>query len=183
MTVSSWINHKLLPYLVILLLLPCIYLLFGWYTAENMPVWSEGIKAITDKMEIPLTLADIMFIGYCLVVGLILFINLSLTVMTKPMEAIFSSWLRSDIRALLSVLGWSLGVVVIVRWIHYFLRVLLILCATILATLELQQKGLRYWRIFLILSLISFGNFALGIWLFLKFHHPLEFFFKIFHNL
>jgi hypothetical protein len=148
-----------------------------------MPVWSAGIKQITDKMEMPLTLANIMSVGYGLVISLILLINLSFTIMTKPMEAIFTSWLKSDIRALLSVIGWSFGVVVIVRWLPYFLRIFLIVCATLLATLELQEKVQNSWRTFLLISLVSFGNFALGIWLFLKFYHSLEFFFKIFHNL
>ena len=162
----SWVSNGFLSYFVLLVLLPVIYAIFGWYTSEHITPWSHGVVDIIERMELSPNHALIEDIGYGLAIAVILGMNLSLTLMTREMTWIFSSWFKSDLRAFLSVLGWSFAVVLIFRWIGYFTRLLLLLCVTILGCLELQEKGYNKWGLFLILTILSLGGFGAGVWLF-----------------
>jgi hypothetical protein len=170
---SSWVSHNFLFYFILLLLLPAIYAVFGWYTAEQVPGWSRGVMDLAERMELSLTLEIIQAIGYGLAIAVILLVHLSLTLMTKPMTILFSSCFKSDFRAVISVLGWAFTVTLIVRWLNYFFRIFLLFCVAMLCCLELQQKGYNKWTVFLLLTGLSLTSFILGAWSYGQFYQPL----------
>jgi hypothetical protein len=80
------------------------------------------------------------------------------------MPVFFRSWFKNDISAVLSILGWSLAVVFIFHRWAVFSRVLILLAATILGRLELQEAGYNRWQVFLMITILCLGSFGLGIW-------------------
>jgi len=138
-------------------LIPSVYGVFGWSIAHERLSWSDWLLARGDEMNWTLTSEWLEIIIYILAVGVILSIALGLTLFSHLMPLFFRSWFKNDISAVLSILGWSLAVVFIFHKWAVFSRVLILLAATILGRLELQE-------VFLMLTILCLGSFGLGIW-------------------
>lgn len=145
-------------------LIPSVYGVFGWSIAHERLSWSDWLLARGDEMNWTLTSEWLEIIIYILAVGIILSIALGLTLFSHLMPVFFRSWFKNDISAVLSILGWSLAVVFIFHKWAVFSRALILLAATILGRLELQEAGYNRWQVFLMLTILCLGSFGLGIW-------------------
>jgi hypothetical protein len=68
------------------------------------------------------------------------------------------------------LLCWSFAVVLMICWLEYFVRFLVLLCAAMLARLELLEAKYNNWQTFAILAVISGGGFGTGVLMFEYFH-------------
>jgi hypothetical protein len=151
-------------YLVLLFLIPCIYAVFGWCISHEILSWSRWLIERGEDMNLTLNLQRIDLGIYGLAALLITSIALGLTLLSEKVSILFSSWFKSDTSAILSILGWSLAVVFILYWRGEFVRLLILVSATILGRLELQEAGYNRLQIFWFLALLCLGSFALGVW-------------------
>lgn len=145
-------------------LIPSVYGVFGWSIADERLSWSDWLIARGDEMNWTLTNEWLEIVIYALAVVIVLSIALGLTLFSDLMSVFFSSWFKTDTRAILSILGWSLAIVFIFHKWALFSRVLILLAATLLGRLELQEAGYNRWQVFLMLILLCLGSFSLGIW-------------------
>jgi hypothetical protein len=161
------------PWLSLLLLL-IVYSVLGFYLGEQGPqliywVIAQGQFwgwAIDEKMAIKLLFA----IGAILALGFTLLLATPMA-LTK---LFVGNSLKSDNQAILTFLGWSLASVFFFRWISFFLQVLVLVSATILARLDLYRLKLKDWQVFLVLLLICLGGFELGMLTFNYYHSSTE---------
>jgi len=124
-----------------LLLLVFTYGLFGWLiSATDRSIWLWLMGA-----------------------SYILLIALALTAPFTLMKTFYTSWLKSDARAFLSVIVGAFVAVLIVTWLEVFVRILVLLSAAALVRLDLQTAGYNEWQCFSILVIISLTGFGLGI--------------------
>jgi hypothetical protein len=124
-----------------LLLLVFTYGLFGWLiSATDRSIWLWVMGA-----------------------SYILLIALALTAPFTLMKTFYTSWLKSDARAFLSVIVGAFVAVLIVTWLEVFVRILVLLSAAALVRLDLQTAGYNEWQCFSILVIISLTGFGLGI--------------------
>jgi hypothetical protein len=124
-----------------LLLLVFTYGLFGWLiSATDRSIWLWLMGA-----------------------SYILLIALALTAPFTLVKTFYTSWLKSDTRAFLSVIVGAFVAVLIVTWIEVFVRILVLLSAGALVRLDLQTSGYNEWQCFSILVIISLTGFGLGI--------------------
>ena len=124
-----------------LLLLVFTYGLFGWLiSATDRSIW-------------------LWFMG----ASYILLIALALAAPFTLMKTFYTSWLKSDTRAFLSVIVGAFVAVLIVTWIEVFVRVLVLLSAGALVRLDLQTAGYNEWQCFSIIVIISLTGFGLGL--------------------
>lgn len=161
---------KNFPWLTLFLLL-LVYGVFGFFVgkysprlghwlAEQSQIWGWSL---TEEIAIKLVLG----LGAVFVLGftLLLAIPMALT------KLFVGNSLKSDDQAILAFLGWSLAAVFFFRWFGYFLQILILVAATLLARLDLQRNGLKEWQIFGILVLVCLGGFELGMLIF-SYYHP-----------
>jgi hypothetical protein len=151
-------------FILLIFLIPSVYGVFGWSIAHERLSWSDWLIARGDEMNWTLTSEWLEIIIYALAVVIVLSIALGLTLFSEQISVIFSSWVKTDTRAIFSILGWSLAIVFIFHKWAVFSRVLILLSATILGRLELQEAGYNRWQVFLILIFLCLGSFGLGIW-------------------
>jgi hypothetical protein len=144
-------------------LIPSVYGVFGWSIAHERLSWSDWLIARGDEMNWTLTSELLKIVIYILAVVVVLSIALGLTLFSDLMSVFFSSWFKNDLRAILSILGWSLALVFIFHKWAVFSRLLILLAATVLGRLELQEAGYNRWQVFLILTILCLGSFGLGI--------------------
>ena len=124
-----------------LLLLVFTYGLFGWLiSATDRSIWLWLMGA-----------------------SYILLIALALTAPFTLIKTFYTSWLKSDARAFLSVIVGAFVAVLIVTWLEVFVRILVLLSAAALVRLDLQTAGYNEWQCFSILVIISLTGFGLGI--------------------
>jgi hypothetical protein len=134
-----WLIKKL-PWASLLLLI-FTYGLFGWVisaTDSSTWLWLMGASYI-------------------------LLIALALAAPFTLMKTFYTSWLKSDTRAFLSVIVGAFVAVLIVTWIEVFVRILVLLSAGALVRLDLQTAGYNEWQCFSILVMVSLTGFGLGI--------------------
>ncbi len=93
----------------------------------------------------------------------VLLIALALTAPLTLIQTVYSSWLSSDTRALLSVILGAFVAVIVIRWIQIFIRILVVLSAGALVRLDLQVSGYRGWQAFGIIGAFSLIGYSLGI--------------------
>ena len=156
----SWL--KKFPWLSLSLLI-LTYGVFGWLVTDSSIHWSSWFAQ--QEKAWGLSLQD-EFINIAIHLFAILSIVLIAIVLTAPvaiMTGLFEYWLKSDVKAFLLMLGWSFTFVVLLRWIDYFARFLVLLCALILARLGLQAAGYNEWQTFVIVTFVSLSGFALGV--------------------
>jgi hypothetical protein len=131
---------KKLPWASLLLLL-FTYGLFGWLisaTEQSIWLWLMGAPYI-------------------------LLIALALAAPFTLMRTFYTSWLKSDTRAFLSVILGAFVAVLIITWIAVFVRILVLLSASALVRLDLQTAGYNEWQSFWILVIGSVIGFGLGV--------------------
>ncbi|NJK48362.1 hypothetical protein HC931_09375 [Candidatus Gracilibacteria bacterium] len=146
-----------------LCLIVVVYGVFGWIVAQSSVSWSEDLVEQGKAWGLILDDKDATVIIDLLGVALILIIAVGLTAPIALSAIFFGIWLRSETKAWFSILGWAFAVVFIIRWIAYFAKFLLLLCAALLGRLELQGAGYNNWQTFIILSLICLGGFGGGV--------------------
>ena len=161
------------PWLSLLLLL-VVYSVFGFYLSEQGPQLTRWLIeqgqlwgwTIDEKKAIKLLFG----IGVLFVLGFTLLLATPMA-LTK---LFVGNSLKSDNQAILTFLGWSLAAVVFFRWISFFLQILVLVCATILARLDLYRLKLKDWQVFFVLLLICLGGFELGMLTFNYYHSSSE---------
>lgn len=146
-----------------LCLIAVVYGVFGWIVARSSVTWSEELVEQAKVWGLILDDEYATFIIDLLGAALILVIAVGLTAPIALITIFFGIWLKSETKAWFSILGWAFAIVFIIRWINYFARFLLLLCAALLGRLELQAAGYNNWQTFTILSLICLGGFGGGV--------------------
>jgi hypothetical protein len=141
---------KKLPWASLLLLL-FTYGLFGWFIAA-------GERKLTHEL-----LSDISLLMWLMGAAYTLLIALALTAPFTLMRKFYSSWLKSDTRAFLSIIVGAFVAVVIINWLPVFIRILVLIAAVALVRLELQTAGYSKWQAFGILFGVSQIGFCLGV--------------------
>lgn len=131
---------KKLPWTSLLLLL-CTYGVFGWVITAIYASWS------------------LWLIG----AAYILLIALALTAPFRLIQSFYTSWLKSDSRAFVSVIVGAFVAVVFLHWIEIFIRIMVLISASALVRLDLQTRGVSKWQAFGILVVVPLIGFALGI--------------------
>lgn len=152
--------------LVLLFATSCV---FGWYISQESLIWSHWLAEQGEGWGWGLKEELYAIILYILSAIVILVITFGLTAPVAIMTFFMGSPLKTDISAMISVLVWSFAVVIVICWLEYFVRFLVLVSAAILARLALQESGYKDWQACLILSLVSICSFSLGILLFTEF--------------
>jgi hypothetical protein len=150
---------KKLPWASLLLLL-FTYGVFGWLISD------EAHKLA--KTEAPsqgltsLALSDISWFLWLMGAVYILLIALTLTAPFRLIQSFYTSWLKSDTRAFISVIFAAFVAVIIITWIDVFVRILVLISASALVRLDLQTAGYSKWQAFWILITVGLMGFGLG---------------------
>jgi hypothetical protein len=158
---------KKFPWLSLLLVL-LSYAVFGWFVAQASISWSEWIVEQGKEWGWLIEDESAYLIVELLGAGLILLIAIALAAPIALVTIFFGSWLKSETKAWISILGWAFAAVFIIRWITYFIRFLVLICAALLGRLELQSAGYNDWQTFVILALICLGGFSGGVLIFMQ---------------
>lgn len=124
-----------------LLLLVFAYGLFGWLISVSYLSWVIWLMGV----------------------AYILLISLALTAPFGLIKSFYSSWLKSDTRAFISVIVGAFVSVIIITWLEVFIRILVLISASALVRLDLQTAGFTKWQAFSILIIISLAGFCLGL--------------------
>ncbi|NEO43000.1 MAG: hypothetical protein F6K55_02140 [Moorea sp. SIO4A3] len=93
----------------------------------------------------------------------ILLMALAITAPVYQIRKLYGTWMKSDTKAFVSVIFSSFLAVMILRWIHYSSRILVLIAAAALARLDLQTEGYSEWQAFWIISGVSLTGFSLGL--------------------
>jgi hypothetical protein len=133
-----------LPSLLLLLFTDSI---FGWLIAAS-PLLLDSDKA---------------WFLWLLGAGYVMLIVLALTAPLTMIQTVYASWLKSDTRALLSIIFSAFLAVILIRWIQLFIRILVLLSAGALARIDLQVAGYTPLQAFKILTVFSLAGYGLGI--------------------
>jgi hypothetical protein len=131
---------KKLPWASLLLLL-FTYGVFGWLISGSNMSW----------------LLWLMGAVYTLLIALVLAAPFTL------IRSFYTSWLKSDTRAFLSVILGAFFAVLILCWINIFVRILVLISAAALVRLDLQTAGYGDWQAFATIAVVSLTGFSLGV--------------------
>lgn len=155
-------NIKKIPWIAIILLV-LTYGVFGWIFAQSIPHWSAWCWEY--QKFFGLTLTKTTFIPIFRVIGLIvvLFISLILTTPSVLLNFLFGSWLKSDTKALLSILGFAFAAVLIFSWLDQFVRLLVLISAAILLRFELQRVKYPTPVILVLIGVLCTTAFIVGL--------------------
>ncbi|HAG83370.1 MAG TPA: hypothetical protein DCL61_20050 [Cyanobacteria bacterium UBA12227] len=93
----------------------------------------------------------------------ILLIALALAAPLTLIQTLYGGWLKSDTRALISVIFGAFVAVLILCWINIFIRILVLVSAGALVRLDLQVADYRGWEAFGILAVFSLSGYCVGI--------------------
>jgi len=153
---------KKIPWLSIILLL-LTYSSFGWIFARSISWWIQWF--LENDSWFGLTLSEPVVFFTLKIIGLILvlFISLILTTPLRFFNYLFGTWLQSDTKALLSVLGFAFAAVLIACWLEQFVRLLILTSAAMLFRFELQRNGYPQWLRKLLLGSLSLISFLTGL--------------------
>lgn len=156
------------------------YGVFGWLVGEMIPAWQAWLLGHQTWFFWPIDQAIAFKMAWGFGGGLVLLLIVVLVAPLRIMQLLFGTWLRSDAKAFTSVLAWAFAAVLIICWLEQFVRFFVLLSAGILCHLDLQIRGYRVWQVFLILSGMGLGSFALGGYLFSQFQIEIAQFWSIF---
>ncbi|NES84680.1 MAG: hypothetical protein F6K10_26560 [Moorea sp. SIO2B7] len=93
----------------------------------------------------------------------ILLMALAITAPVYQIRKLYGTWMKSDTKAFVSVIFSSFLAVIILRWIHYSSRILVLIAAAALTRLDLQTEGYGEWQAFWIICGVSLTGFSLGL--------------------
>ena len=139
------------------------YGIFGWLTAGLFDDWQGWILAHQNWFFWDINEAIALRMSHGFGVGLVFTLMVILTAPLRIIQILFGSWLRSDTRAFISVLGWALAAVIVICWMHHFARFFVLISAGMLCHLDLQLCGCRAWQVFIILTILGLGSYFIGI--------------------
>ena len=141
-----------------LLLLLLTYCVEGWLYGSWIANTIE-LQAFLTQFT-PLTRIGILYISA--VVG----ISLLVIIFTSPVSLMtvgLNSWLKSDIRAFLSIFIGAFTFAIIVQRVDYFIRFMVLMAAVFLGKLDLQLVGIDRWISSIILVFLCWFGFTGGI--------------------
>ncbi len=153
---------KKFPWLSLILLL-IAYSVFGWIVSQSTQSWAIWLVQQGKGWGWLLEEDIVSGIVYLLGAVSILLLVTALTAPVTLMTFFLGSSLQSDIKGFISLLGWAFAFVLIVCWIEYFVRFLVLLAAAILARLELQKAGYNEWQTFAMLAVVCLSGLGLGL--------------------
>lgn len=139
------------------------YSIFGWYVGHSATAWTHWLANRGETWGWFLEDETIFLMLHVLAGCVVLLITASLAAPVAIITIVFGSSFQSDNKAIIAVLLWSFIIVLMLRWIYYFAHFFLLLCAAILAKLELQKLGYAQWQVISMLILICLGGFTLGL--------------------
>ena len=140
------------------------YGIFGYLIGSSAVDWQSWILNHQNWFAWEVNEAIALQMVYGFGAMLIILLMILLTVPLKVMQVLFGSWLRSDTKAIISVLSWALAAVLVMTWSHYFARIFVLISAGMLCHLDLQLCGCRAWQVFIILTLLSLGSYGIGLY-------------------
>lgn len=146
------------------------YGVFGWLVGSMVPTWESWILDHRAFFFWPINPAIASGMAWSLGGLAVLLLMLILVAPLHLMHLLFGSWLRSDANAFVSVLTWAFVAVLLISWLEEFIRFFVLLSAGMLCHLDLQLRGARLWQVFIILTGLGLGSFAVGGYCFL--HWP-----------
>ncbi len=138
-----------------LILLVMTYGVFGWFYAS----WTIATIQEQNLLDQETTVAIFYGVGTILVLS----IAVIFTAAVSLMNISFNNWLKSDIRAFLSIFFGALAFAIIVQLFAYFTRFFVLLASAILVKLDLPTLGLNKWLSNLVLAIMSLGSFFGGM--------------------
>ena len=156
-------NNPRFFFIFSLLLLLLTYSVEGW-------LYGSWIGNVIEQQELLLqfTPADRISILYT---GAVVGITLLVIIFTSPVSLLtvgLNNWLKSDIRAFLSIFIGAFAFAIIVQRVDYFIRFLVLVSAVFLGKLDLQLIGISRWTSSLILVFLCWFGFTGGILAFYK---------------
>jgi hypothetical protein len=154
-----------------LLLLLITYITFGWYIEKGKSIYQQffinygrgwGWQSLLDSFNLVET--DVAVALVYLFAGLsILAVTISLIAPVTLITFAFGSSFKSNLWSIASILLWSFAFVFMLRWFTIFSHLLLLLCAAILAKLDLQDHGWKQWKVSTLVMLLCFLGFTIGV--------------------
>jgi hypothetical protein len=160
-------GRKKFPWLSLCLVV-LTYGAFGWAVAQSSLVWREWI--VQRAQDLGVSVADESALIIVDVLGAILILSIAIALSTPIalLTVFFGTWYKSETKAWVSILGWAFATVFIIRWIDYFARFLVLLCAALLGRLEFQTAGYSNWQTFVIMTLTCLSGFGIGVLIFMQ---------------
>jgi hypothetical protein len=158
-------NRPLWRFMILFLLIPAIYSVFGWSIALESEAWRQWLRQEILWQGFGFVLSESILnqLLYGLALLIILGMTFGLTFWDKTLIGILGSCFKSDITAIMAVLVWSLALALIICFINYFAELMLLLGGAILGRLELQEAGYNNWQTCSILTAICVCSFAIGL--------------------
>ena len=148
---------KQIPWLSLTILL-VIYGILGWaYSSWGIESIEEGI--ILSRFEAEFAIRLLYGLGTSLILLIVILLSDPISLITVS----FGSWLKSDLRAFLSIFFGAFAFTLIFQWFNYFVKFLVLFAAALLLRLDLQQAGVSKWMSVLIMAVFSLLGFIGGI--------------------
>lgn len=152
------VGFKKIPWLSLILLI-LVYGVFGWLYTPWFNFFLQGGRLFGWRVGPNIALLLVYGLG-------VVWIFLISTVFTAPVTLMtlgVSKWLKSELRAFLSVIFGALAFALIIRWFAFFARFFVLLAAAMLVKLDLQTAGYSKWSSVLILALVCLASFSAGV--------------------
>ncbi|MGY6528573.1 MAG: hypothetical protein ACXITR_01460 [Cyanobacterium sp.] len=159
----SWVGKK---WWLSLFLYSSIYLIIGWSVANRSEILIRNARGLINRWNI--IIDDDLLLIIIRILSLILVVTISLMVMNpfSIITFIFEESISSDLKGFISVLIWSILLVFIFCYFDYFADILVITSATILVSLDLEEKKIYGKQLIFIMVSIASITFSLGVLMF-----------------
>lgn len=141
-----------------LFLLLLTYCVEGWLYGIWATIFLEESNFLAQLSE-PTRFA----ISYSIAIASILFFVVIFTAPISLVAISLDNWLRSDVRAFLSIFLGAFAVTIIVQQIDYFARFMVFTASALLLKLDLQLIGFNRWFCTLVLMFFCWLGFTGGI--------------------
>ena len=156
----SWLEKT--PWLSVFILF-ITYAVFGWSIASSANSWATLTLETVDSIGLFLEEQLVVIIIHLLALAVIIIISLALTTPVALITFFVQESISSDLRAVIAVFSWSFIVVLMFCFWDYFSDLLVMVSAGILVKLDLQKLGFKTWQVFLVILVLAFLSFLLGI--------------------
>ena len=156
----SWLEKT--PWLS-LFILCTTYAVFGWSIASSVDTWIHSTLETVSNIGLFLEYELILLIFHLLALGVIVLISLFLTTPVAFITFFVQESISSDFKAVIAIFLWSFIAVLIFCFWNFFSDLLVMVSAGILAKLDLQKLGCKTWQVFVIIVLLAFLSFVVGV--------------------